>query len=101
MLEIDSTQQAKLASIIAQPVIKDHHFHELQWADIEREDLVFENCIFTQNNFASATLKNLAAYRCQFNTCKFNHADLSEALFDACHFYEVKTNKGPDFSYTK
>ena len=89
----------EVQAMISQGVIKGCHFKELSWAEIQAENLIFEQCLFESNNFASAELKSLEAYRCQFQHSKFAHANLTEAIFDGCQFYEVKSNKSADFSY--
>ena len=93
------TTLEEVQAMISLGVIKGCHFQECSWADINTENLIFEECLFENNSFASSELKGLEAYRCQFHNTKFAHANLTEAIFDGCQFYEVKSNKSADFAY--
>ena len=88
-------------TITSQQKTSKHHFEGVNFADLKKEGIVFEDCIFENVNFASSQFKELEVYNCQFLGCRFTHAQFNEALLDSCIFYDGKKDQGTDFSYAQ
>lgn len=69
-------------------------FHDLNWSNLSKDELLLENCEFHCCDFSGASLAYLQAKGCTFHDCNFKDASLKEAVFETCSFFDSEKQKG-------
>ncbi|MEP5074114.1 MAG: pentapeptide repeat-containing protein [Lentilitoribacter sp.] len=63
------------------------------------DELTFENCRLSNTRVTGDALHSSIWVNCKFQCCEFSGADLREARFDRCRFFDQNENKGVSFRF--
>jgi fluoroquinolone resistance protein len=69
-------------------------FHDLNWSNLCKDELVLDNCEFHHCDFSGASLAYVQAKHCTFHECNFKDTSLKEAVFESCSFFDSEKQKG-------
>ncbi len=69
-------------------------FHDLNWSNLCKDELVLVDCEFHNCDFSGASLAYIQAKGCTFHECNFKDTSLKEAVFKSCSFFDSDKQKG-------
>ena len=71
------------------------------WESAELPDTVFVGCLIEDARFADTVLQGARFERCRLMRCRFSHADLREAVFEDCQFFDPAAQAGAAFAFSR
>lgn len=90
--------QSELFDLVEQRLpIQDRDLGDIDWADLPGGALTFRRCELTGGRLTDAALDGATFDQCSFLRCSFASADLSDAKFQTCVFFDTDARKGCDF----
>ncbi len=95
--KIKPTKKAQDNSVKIDQLTKTYEgevFHDLNWSNLRKDELVLINCEFHHCDFNGASLAYIQAKGCTFQECNFKDTSLKEAVFETCSFFDSDEQKG-------
>ncbi|WP_444944860.1 pentapeptide repeat-containing protein [Microbulbifer sp. ZKSA006] len=98
---IDNNDAEKLPSIPSdERFFQDRSLTDLDWKNLDKQELTFKNCVISNSSFVNANLNGLHLESCKVFNCNFENASIEDAVFRECIFYEKTHGNGCNFRLT-